>query len=61
MNMTDVFYEIAKWFEDLFRLVEKVRLIPSVTFIVLGLIAFGIWLSQMKRYDKEAEKNGTLK
>ncbi|MEO6884292.1 MAG: uracil phosphoribosyltransferase [Bacteroidia bacterium] len=61
MNMTDIFNGLGNLFEDLFRLMEKLRAIPATIFIVMGFIAFGIWFTQMKRYDKESEENGTLK
>ncbi|HVA97610.1 MAG TPA: uracil phosphoribosyltransferase [Bacteroidia bacterium] len=61
MNMTDVFNGLGHLFQRLFHLMDKLRAIPATIFIVLGFIAFGIWLTQMKRYNEEAEKNGTLK
>lgn len=62
MNFTGFFNalgDISEWF--FLNIMETLTSLPNIFFISAGSIAFLIWMSQMARYNKEAQENGTLK
>jgi hypothetical protein len=62
MNFTWLFDFIGRasnWF--FFHVMESLRYMPNVVFIVIGSVAFLIWMNRMSKYNKEAAENHTLK
>ena len=62
MNFTGFFNflgDVSEWF--FLNVMETLTSLPNIFFISAGAIAFLIWMSQMARYNKEAQENGTLK
>jgi len=50
-----------KAFEWVFSLMEGPNRIVNIMFILIGAAGVIYWLSQQTKYNKEAEKNGTVK
>lgn len=62
MNFTgfwDFLGRASNWF--FIHVMESLRWMPNALFIVLGTIAFLIWMNRMNKYNKEAAENNTLK
>ncbi|MBN8701454.1 MAG: hypothetical protein J0M08_00150 [Bacteroidetes bacterium] len=59
--MTEFFYGIGELFEASFKIIEKLGDGPNVLFIVICFAALILWVRRINIYNKEAEKNGTLK
>jgi hypothetical protein len=62
MNFTSLFNFIGRasnWF--FIHVMETLRWMPNVLFIVIGVVAFAIWMKEMAAYNREAAENHTLK
>lgn len=59
--MTDFFYATGEFFEWTFRFMEKLGMLPNFIFMAIGAIAFLTWMNMQRKYNREAEQNGTLK
>ncbi len=59
--MTDFFYGIGNLSYKFFHVMEKLENNFNFTIIVILAIAFVVWLGWQQKFNKEAEKNGTLK
>ena len=59
--MTDFIYWL---FDALYAFVDvfkKLGNVPNYIFIVLSFVGLFYWLNKQKKYNKEAQENGTLK
>jgi len=61
MNMTDVFYGIGDFFQWSFHFIKAFGNKPNVFFWLLIGFLMIVWLRLQNRYNKEAERNNTLK
>ena len=61
MNMTDVFNGIGDFFEWTFKFMKGLGNKPNLFFwlVIAGLIV--TWLRMQTKFNKEADKKGTLK
>lgn len=59
--MTAIFYALGDMFQAFFKYMPKFGMLPNITMIIIGFIAFIIWVKRMGQYNKEAEEKGGLK
>jgi hypothetical protein len=59
--MTDFFFWLGDMFQVSFRFLEFFNRNANVSFIIIGFIAFFIWLWLQHRYNKEASERGSFK
>lgn len=59
--MTDFIYWLGDVFYAFFGLLKKMGNIPNYTFIALGFVGLIYWLNLQKKYNKKAQKEGSLK
>ena len=59
--MTNFFYGFADFCQWCFRQMAKIENNLNFVIIVVGAVLFLIWLGWQHKFNKEAEKNGTLK
>lgn len=61
MNMTDVFNGIGSFFQWTFQFIKMFGNGPNLFFwLLIGTLVI-VWLRMQGRFNKEAEKNNTLK
>ncbi len=60
-TFTQFMLKTKKAFEWVFSLMEGPNRIVNIMFILIGAAGVIYWLSQQTKYNKEAEKNGTVK
>ena len=61
ITMTDVFYGLGDFFQFLFKGIKALGHGPN---IILWIIIFSLlvyWTLQIKKQNKEADRNGTLR
>jgi hypothetical protein len=62
MNWTGIFNAFGRLCQSFFiGVVEKLGNSPNLLYIITGVVVFLIWMSMMARYNKEADRNGTLR
>lgn len=61
MRINELVYALGDFFEATFKILPKLGNMPNNLFIILGFILVIFWVSQMAKYNKEAEEKGTLK
>lgn len=54
-------YWLGDFFLAIFDFMEKLGGIPNVLIIISIFVATCVWVWRMSIYNKEAERNGTLK
>jgi hypothetical protein len=57
----DFVYGLGDLLESTFKILPAMGDLPNNIFIVIGFVLFIYWIKEQGRYNKEAEKNGTLK
>ncbi|MGB3949216.1 MAG: hypothetical protein WBM13_14610 [Bacteroidia bacterium] len=61
MNWTDIFNGIGNFFQWSFQFIKAFGNAPNVFFwLLIGALTI-VWLRMQAKYNKEAEKNNTLK
>ena len=58
---TKMIYKIAELAESSFAILEALGNLANVAIIIIGVVMMVWWIGQMFKYDREAERNGTLK
>jgi hypothetical protein len=61
MTMTDVWYGIGSFFQWTFQFMKGLGNGPNVFFWLLIATLVLVWLRMQGRFNKEAEKNNTIK
>ena len=62
MNFTGFFIAFGRACQSFFiKVIEKLGGVPNIFYIVAGVIVFLIWMNMMSRYNKEADRKGTLR
>jgi hypothetical protein len=61
MNWTDIFNGIGSFFQWSFQGIEALGNKPNLFFWLLICSLLLVWLRMQAKYNKEAEKNKTLK
>lgn len=61
VTMTDVFYGIGDFSQMVFRGMKVLGHGPNIVLWSIIIFLLGYWTMKMKKYNKEADKNGTLK
>jgi hypothetical protein len=57
----DFVYGLGDFFQWTFKILPTLGDLPNNIFILVGFGLFFYWIKEQNRYNKEAEKNGTLK
>lgn len=57
----DFVYALGDFFQWTFKILPAMGDLPNNIFILIGFGLFFYWIKEQSRYNKEAEKNGTLK
>ena len=61
MNMTDVFNGLGDFFQALFPIIKGLGNAPNLFFwLIIGSLLL-LWLRMQANFNKEAERNNTLK
>ncbi len=61
MNWTDIFNGIGDFFQWSFKLIKGLGNGPNLFFWLLIAALVLVWLRMQANYNKEAEKNNTIK
>ncbi|MFY9309214.1 MAG: hypothetical protein WAQ28_09240 [Bacteroidia bacterium] len=61
MNWTDIFNGIGDFFQWTFKFITVFKNAPNIFFWLLIAVLTVVWLRMQAKYNKEAEKNNTLK
>jgi len=61
MYWNDLVYGLGDFFQWTFKILPILGNIPNNVFLLIGFVLFFYWIKEQHRYNKEAEKNGTLK
>lgn len=61
VTMTDIFYGIGDFSQMVFRGMKVLGHGPNIVLWLIIIFLLGYWTVRMKKYNKEAEENGTLK
>lgn len=61
MNWTDIFIGIGDFFQWTFKLIKGLQNGPNIFFWLLIAVLTVVWLRMQAKYNREAEKNNTLK
>lgn len=61
ITMTDVFYGIGDFFQWIFKGMRVLGHGPNVILWAIILFLLVYWTLQIRKQNKEAERNGTLK
>ena len=61
MTWTDIFNGLGHFFQWTFKLMEALGNGPNVIFWIIIVSLLFVWLRMQAKFNKEADKNGTLK
>ena len=61
MNWTDIFNGTGDFFQWTFKFIKGFGNAPNVFFWLLIAVLVVVWLRMQAKYNKEAQKNNTLK
>lgn len=57
----DIIYGLADFFWETFKILPVLGNNFNTLLIIVGFVMLFFWLSQMAKYNKKAEQEGTLK
>jgi phage shock protein PspC (stress-responsive transcriptional regulator) len=60
MNMTDVFYGIAHFFQWGFKFMKSFGNGPNLFFWLVIVALIIVWLNMQSKFNKEAREKGTI-
>jgi hypothetical protein len=61
MTWTDIFNGIGDFFQWTFPFIKSLRNAPNIFFWLVIAVLTIVWLRMQAKFNKEAEKNNTLK
>lgn len=61
MTWTDIFNGLGSFFQWTFTFMKSLGNGPNLIFWIIIVSLIGVWLRMQANFNKEAEKNGTLK
>ncbi len=58
--MQDISFALAKFLEATFSILPALGWLPNIAFIIIGALGMLYWLNLQGKYNRKAERDGTI-